>query len=259
MVALFIAAESAATFLAATPTGVGQAAALVIQLALGIIAGAGAVQAGAQAIKHAESWLVTAWTAQGDAKQIRAASKEFVHMLVMIAMAALAFSGAKTNLGKAGQLTSSLGKGMPQLTPQMVTPDGLMMGPQWTPGGTIEAVNLGTNTGTTVGAGSVVAMANGGHPWKSGAYHGKKPTYENPGHHDPTSPNFRGQGSKTSKLPADAESVYKHAIPDPQNPGTWYGRTPTGGCYRYQGSNGREGPLEWGDKLRSWSKGPQLH
>lgn len=74
--------------------------------------------------------------------------------------------------------------------------------------------------------------------WRSGAHHGKKPGYENPGHHDRSSPNFRGGASKTTSLPDDAESVFSRAIPDPDNPGTWYGRNGGGDYYRYQGSNG---------------------
>ena len=49
---------------------------------------------------------------------------------------------------------------------------------------------------------------------KEGRYHSKKPQYENPGHHDPNSPNFRGGGSKTSIIPQNAEEIYKYAIPD---------------------------------------------
>ncbi len=75
-------------------------------------------------------------------------------------------------------------------------------------------------------------------PWRKDAYHGKKPKYVNPGHHDTSSGNFRGHGSKTSKLPADAEEVYNNAIPDPRNPTSWYGRNANGDFYRYKTSNG---------------------
>ena len=48
-----------------------------------------------------------------------------------------------------------------------------------------------------------------------GYYHGPKPKYENPGHHDPTSGNFRGGGSgKTSILPSHAEKLYSKSVPD---------------------------------------------
>jgi len=75
-------------------------------------------------------------------------------------------------------------------------------------------------------------------PWKrnTNTYHGSKPDYENPGHHDPSSPKFRGGGSMTSKLPSDAEEVYKHAIPTKDGE-TWWGRNSEGEYYRYQGEN----------------------
>ena len=70
-------------------------------------------------------------------------------------------------------------------------------------------------------------------PWKDGAYHGPKPKYNNPGHHDPSSGKFRGGGSKTSPLPDDAQEVYKKAIPTPDGR-TWYGKNSDGEIYRYQ-------------------------
>lgn len=39
-------------------------------------------------------------------------------------------------------------------------------------------------------------------------------------------------------LPADAEDVYRHAVPDdPVNPRNWYGRNADGQIYRFSGSN----------------------
>jgi RHS repeat-associated protein len=81
------------------------------------------------------------------------------------------------------------------------------------------------------------------------AYNGPKSRYINPGTHDPTSPNFvRGK----SPLPTDADVVYRHAIPDPATTDpvkqTWYGRSPDGSYYRYQGTNGEvhfNGIVEW--------------
>jgi hypothetical protein len=93
----FIAAEAASAFLAATPTGVGQAAAMVIQLALSAFGAAGMVEAGYQALEHGSAWLNIAWTAKGKEANIVAASKEFLKMLVAIAMAALSFLGARGN------------------------------------------------------------------------------------------------------------------------------------------------------------------
>jgi RHS repeat-associated protein len=59
-------------------------------------------------------------------------------------------------------------------------------------------------------------------------YHGPKPTYENPGHHQPGHPHFRGSGTeKTSILSKNAEDIYKNAIPDAE--GThWYARSENG-------------------------------
>jgi hypothetical protein len=97
IVAAFITAEAISMFTAATPTGVGQAVAMVIQLALSAFGAAGMVEAGAQAIEHGSAWLNTAWTAKGDKNQIALASKQFLKMLVSIAMAALSFLGARDN------------------------------------------------------------------------------------------------------------------------------------------------------------------
>jgi hypothetical protein len=76
-------------FLASTPTGVGQAAAEVIQLALSAFGAAGMVEGGVEAVKRGGAWLTTAWTANGKPELIAEASKEFLRMLVAIAVAAL--------------------------------------------------------------------------------------------------------------------------------------------------------------------------
>ena len=107
----FIAAEATSMFLAATPTGVGQIAAVVIQLALSAFGAAGMVLAAAEATKHATEWLTMAWTAQGKDDVIAAASKEFLKMLVGIAMAALSARGAKTNYRNALEIASSMPTG----------------------------------------------------------------------------------------------------------------------------------------------------
>jgi hypothetical protein len=108
IVAGFIIAEATSAFLAATPTGVGQIAATVIQLGLSAFGAAGAIQAGAEAIQHAGAWLTIAWTAQGKDDRIAAASKEFLKMLVGIAAAALSARGVKTNYGNALRIASSM-------------------------------------------------------------------------------------------------------------------------------------------------------
>ena len=84
-------------------------------------------------------------------------------------------------------------------------------------------------------------------PWKQGAFHGTKPKYENPGHHDP-SKNFRGGGSKTSILPNDAEEVYLKAIPSPDGK-TWWGKNSQGEIYRYQPHT--DGKVHWNGRENS--------
>jgi hypothetical protein len=88
------------------------------------------------------------------------------------------------------------------------------------------------------------------HPTKAGAYHGPKPEYTNPGHHDPTSPNFRGGGSMTTPLPPDAEAVYQNAIPDAEGK-NWYGRNADGEIYRYQPNGGNDPGVHWNGREKS--------
>jgi RHS repeat-associated protein len=82
----------------------------------------------------------------------------------------------------------------------------------------------------------------GRRPWMAGAYHGPKPPYANPGHHDPTSGMFRGGGGRTSVLPGDAEQVYRSAIPDADG-AVWYGRNSNGDTYVYRPTN--DGTVHW--------------
>ncbi len=68
--------------------------------------------------------------------------------------------------------------------------------------------------------------------------------YWNPGHHDASSPNFRGGGSMTTHLPPDAEEVFSRAIPEAGRDGrSWWGQSNTGDWYRYQG--GVNEKLHW--------------
>jgi hypothetical protein len=97
--------------LAATPTGVGQIAAVVIQLALAAFGAAGMVTAVVEAVKHASQWLTLAWTAKGDDAKIGDASVEFLKMLVAIAMATLSYLGVKGNYGNAVKIASSMPTG----------------------------------------------------------------------------------------------------------------------------------------------------
>jgi hypothetical protein len=108
IIAGFIAAEAASAFLAATPTGVGQIAAVLIQLALSAFGAVGMAEAGVEALKHAGQWLTLAWTAKGKDEQLGAASREFLRMLVSIAMAGLAYTGVKGNLGKAVKIAQAM-------------------------------------------------------------------------------------------------------------------------------------------------------
>jgi len=98
-------------FLAATPTGVGQAAAAVIQLALSAFGAAGMVEAGIEAIKHGGAWLTTAWTAHGKPELIAEASKEFLRMLVAVAVTALGYLGAKGNYKNALKIANNMPTG----------------------------------------------------------------------------------------------------------------------------------------------------
>ena len=118
IVAAFIMAEALSAFLAATPTGVGQIAAVVIQLGLAAFGAYGMVEAGAQALQHAGRWLNLAWTASGKEDQIAAASKEFLKMLVSIAMAALAYLGVKGNMGNAVKIARAM---PPPMVPAFAT------------------------------------------------------------------------------------------------------------------------------------------
>ncbi|SEM36895.1 A nuclease family of the HNH/ENDO VII superfamily with conserved AHH [Stigmatella aurantiaca] len=115
IVALFILAEAVSTFLAASPTGVGQLAAAVIQLGLAAFGVQGMIEASGVALTHAKAWIVQAWEANGDAQKLEAASKSFLHMVVNIAMAALSLLGAKTNTGRALKITQGLKFSPPRL------------------------------------------------------------------------------------------------------------------------------------------------
>lgn len=108
IVAAFLLAEALSAFLAATPTGVGQLAAAVIQLGLAAFGVQGMVEAGVEALKHAEAWLTRAWKAKGNATQLAEASKSFLRMLVSIALVALAKAGVRSNLGRGLKLAQSV-------------------------------------------------------------------------------------------------------------------------------------------------------
>jgi hypothetical protein len=107
----FLAAEATSMFLAAAPTGVSQAAAVVIQLGLSAFGATGMVLASVEALNHGCAWLTTAWTAEGKPERIAAASREFVRMLVAIAAAALSYVGAKGNYASALKIANNMPTG----------------------------------------------------------------------------------------------------------------------------------------------------
>lgn len=123
--AAFMAAEGLSILLAATPTGVGQLAAAVIQVGLGAWAAYGAAEALDAAMPYAQKWLMTAWKANGDSKLIAVASENFVFMVVQIALAALALLGARGNMAKGMKLAENVKITPPGLgTAMAVTPSG---------------------------------------------------------------------------------------------------------------------------------------
>ena len=160
----FIVAESLSAFLAATPTGVGQLAAVVIQLGLAAFGASVAIEACGQAQEHGAQWLTLAWTAHGDEAQRAAASEQFLHMLVSIAMAALAIAGVRANAGKGLKVADAIKIQPPALgwSPPMATPGGSVVagGPVFTPGSIASTgpVNLGgPSLMSTTGAGGAKA------------------------------------------------------------------------------------------------------
>lgn len=159
IVAAFIVAEATSAFLAATPTGVGQIAAVVIQLALAAFGAAGMVQAGIEAVNHASAWLTIAWTANGKDDKIAAASVEFLKMLVSIAIAALSYVGVKGNFGNAVKIANSM--------PTSGLPAFAVVGGGQTGGGAAAGtgVLVGPSTGSFGAAGNAMMQAddkNGG-------------------------------------------------------------------------------------------------
>jgi hypothetical protein len=72
---------------------------------------AGMVEDGIEALKHGGAWLTTAWTAHGKPELIVEASKEFLRMLVAVAVAALSYAGAEANYGKALKIANNMPTG----------------------------------------------------------------------------------------------------------------------------------------------------
>jgi hypothetical protein len=154
----FLLAESASAFLAATPTGVGQLAAAVIQLGLAAFGAKVAIDTCVQALEHGAQWLTLAWTAHGDPAQRASASKEFLKMLVSIALAALAVAGVRGDAGKGLKVAGAIEIQPPRLGwPAMATADGAVAagGPVFTPGSITSAgpVDIGLSLMSAGGAG----------------------------------------------------------------------------------------------------------
>ncbi|WP_211486872.1 AHH domain-containing protein [Corallococcus exiguus] len=154
MVVGFIAAEALSTFLAATPTGVGQLAAALIQLGLAAFGAHGLIEAGGEALKHAQLWLTHAWEANGSPEKLKEASKSFLRMLVSIAMAALALMGVKTNAGR----------GLKLMTSVKITPPRIYMMAAAGPGGAYAGVPV-FQPGSITAAPSIPLPFN---PWGAG-------------------------------------------------------------------------------------------
>lgn len=104
----FLTFEVGSMLLATVPSGVSQIAAAVIQLALTAFGAAGMVEASWQALKHGANWLTGAWTAAGRMGLVIEASKEFLRMLIALAMAVLAAQGAKGNYANALKIARSM-------------------------------------------------------------------------------------------------------------------------------------------------------
>lgn len=169
----FILAESTSAFLAATPTGVGQLAALLIQLALAAFGAKFAIDACIGALKHGERWLTLAWTAHGDPGQLAEASKAFLHMLVSIAMAALTLAGVHGNMGKGLKIADAIHIQPPTMgmSPAMATANGGVMagGPVFTPG------SIATTGPVEIGISRMAGMGPGGSKVNPGEPSSTKP------------------------------------------------------------------------------------
>jgi hypothetical protein len=131
--AAFLVAESISIAAAASPTGVGQLLAFLIQVLLAALGAAAMVEAASAALSHGSQWMALAWAAKGSDAKVAAASREFVRMLVALAMAALAYKGAKASTGKSASILIHGGGGaMPALATggtQAVAGPGVLLGP----------------------------------------------------------------------------------------------------------------------------------
>lgn len=81
----------------------------------------------------------------------------------------------------------------------------------------------------------------------------KKPTYENPGHHDPSQPDKLRKTARTSVLPCHHEALASNAVPAnnsvPDAEKTWYAVDDKGVIHQFQSANGK---MHWaGDSVQN--------
>ncbi|RKG53521.1 hypothetical protein D7X30_31690 [Corallococcus sp. AB011P] len=114
----------------------------------------GLIEAGGEALKHAQLWLTQAWEANGSPEKLKEASKSFLRMLVSIAMAALALMGVKTNAGR----------GLKLMTSVRITPPRIYMMAAAGPGGAYAGVPV-FQPGSITAAPAIPIPFN---PWGSG-------------------------------------------------------------------------------------------
>src|SRR5262249_3185406 len=111
-------------------------------------------EAGAAALHHGAAWLTGAWTADGNPDKIAAASREFLKMLVSLAMAALSYLGARGNYGNALKIASSVPTGgLPVLA--------MARGGQVGGVGARTSVWIGPSTGAPGVGGAMMSKAKG--------------------------------------------------------------------------------------------------
>ena len=203
----FLTLEAGSMFLAGTPTGVGQAAAVVIQLALTSFGAAGMVEGGINALKHGSAWLTIAWTANGKPELIAEASKEFLRMLVAVAIAALSYMGAKANYRNALKIANNVPTGgLPALaTAGGRATTGAAGGRATTGAEAMTGVSIGPGGGAAGVVGNAAArLADEGEPGNLFDEYGKEASYKDdpPGtlHEDDARPELNdGYGLKTEE------------------------------------------------------------
>lgn len=205
--ATFLIAEAGTMFLAAVPTGVSQAAAAVIQLGLSAFGATGMVQAGIEALKHASAWLTIAWTANSKPERITEASKEFLRMLVAVAVAALNYVGARGNYSNALKIASRMPTGgLPALASA-----GVRIGGRNGAAGGAGGVSIGPSAGSLGTAGAQMVK----HEGPDGGGHSESPaTSETQGGHSKSD----GSALEPSDRGSSDSSVRNRSAADNSSP-----------------------------------------